>query len=904
MIVRSSQRACIPFAIALCAVCWQVLSAAAVPYDIVYVRAPRAGDNTHVRWAEVARPMFVEPGSDLMLLHANGTEEVLVAAGKGAVADPCVSFDAQWIYYSYFTDLSSGYWIGNNTSPLVGADVYKVNLASRQIVQLTHGEYTPNTSVRTSPLPYGVYNMGPCPVAGGKVVFTSNRNGFIPPKQYTPVTSQLFIMNEDGSDVRPIAPMTLGAALHPFQLKDGRIAFSTQEAQGMRDQRAWALWSIWPDGRHWEPLHSAFTAGSAFHFATQLSQGDIVVEDYYNLNNLGFGTLHRFPTNVSAPGFYSARRAENPPAVYTNVSGERSALYYPFAPVGFQTITPFSTMIDQSSGLVSAGSSDRLGKVTHPSAAPNNDLLLVYASGPVNLLARPVNLPAPDAGIYLARNGGPVERPGDLVLVKNDPLYNEIWPRAVVPYRAIHGVDQPHVFPFLPNDGAVPSLPAGTPYGIIGTSSFYKRESFPGWATPGLNYDGIEPFNAPGEDLSPGWGIQGSDAGKYTNADISAVRILMMEPQTEMSGLGGKKFFNHINERMRILGEVPVRKTAANGSPVLDPEGNPDTSFWAKIPADTPVTFQMLDKDGRVLAMAQTWHQVRPGEVRVDCGGCHAHSQMPLAFENTAAARLPPTDLTLQPAHDVEYVRDIEPLVQAKCVSCHRGDNAPAQLRLDRDTATNYSVLANNKDSQYGGIKPPAGAYQTWLLPNVSRYVRVLQSRRSLLMWKLAGARLDGWTNEQWPTTIFANPTEARYLFDLDYERGTVDHAALLTDQEKRRVATWIDLAAPLDLGGGYWRDELRPTLSVTVVAGELLIGAADAYSGLDASSLSVTVNGAPAALQSRGGGVWAGAAPPGAVVVAKVKDRAGNWNELTSRVAGGVVAPRAPTGVRVVPGQ
>src|SRR4029453_6488673 len=316
---------------ALVAACWQVLPAATVPYDIVYVRAPRAGDDTLTRWAEVARPMFVEPGSDLVLLHPDGTEEVLVAAGRGAVADPCVSFDAQWIYYSYFPDLSA-YW-ANNTTPLAGADVYKVNLASRQTVRLTHGEYTPNTSVRTSPLPYGIFNMGPCPVSGGKVVFTSNRNGFIPPKQYTPVTSQLYVMNEDGSNVQPIAPMTIGAALHPFQLKDGRVAFSTQEAQGLRDQRAWALWAIWPDGRHWEPLHSAFISGSAFHFATHLSQGDIVVEDYYNLNNLGFGTFHRFPTNVPAPRFYPARRTENPPAVYTNVNGVRSALYYPFAPV-------------------------------------------------------------------------------------------------------------------------------------------------------------------------------------------------------------------------------------------------------------------------------------------------------------------------------------------------------------------------------------------------------------------------------------------------------------------------------------------------------------------------------------------------------------------------------------------
>ena len=47
----------------------------------------------------------------------------------------------------------------------------------------------------------------------------------------------------------------------------------------------------------------------------------------------------------------------------------------------------------------------------------------------------------------------------------------------------------------------------------------------------------------------------------------------------------------------------------------------------------------MIDKDGMNLTMAQTWHQLRPGEVRNNCGGCHAHSQKPTLFEKTAAAR-------------------------------------------------------------------------------------------------------------------------------------------------------------------------------------------------------------------------------------------------------------------------
>src|SRR5262249_54868557 len=139
------------------------------------------------------------------------------------------------------------------------------------------------------------------------------------------------------------------------------------------------------------------------------------------------------------------------------------------------------------------------------------------------------------------------------------------------------------------------------------------------------------------------WIVQGADAGLYTNDQIHAVRILAMEPTTSRRNgpKAGRLFYNHARERLRILAEIPVRKFGAGEQP-LDPDGNPDTSFLAKIPADVPFTFQTLDKHGMVLNMAQTWHQVRPGEVRNDCGGCHSHSQKPTLFNDTASARPKP----------------------------------------------------------------------------------------------------------------------------------------------------------------------------------------------------------------------------------------------------------------------
>ena len=52
-------------------------------YDIVYVRAPRKGDDVGTNWTEIANPVFMDAGADLMLLHPDGTEEVLVEGGDG-----------------------------------------------------------------------------------------------------------------------------------------------------------------------------------------------------------------------------------------------------------------------------------------------------------------------------------------------------------------------------------------------------------------------------------------------------------------------------------------------------------------------------------------------------------------------------------------------------------------------------------------------------------------------------------------------------------------------------------------------------------------------------------------------------------------------------------------------------
>src|SRR2546423_6950627 len=87
-------------------------------FDIVYVRAPRRESNGRSRWAEVGDPRTMEPGADLVLLHPDGSEEVLVAVkGHESITDPCVSFDGRWVYYARFHDAVNH----------KGADLYKIH---------------------------------------------------------------------------------------------------------------------------------------------------------------------------------------------------------------------------------------------------------------------------------------------------------------------------------------------------------------------------------------------------------------------------------------------------------------------------------------------------------------------------------------------------------------------------------------------------------------------------------------------------------------------------------------------------------------------------------------------------------------------------------------------------------
>ena len=201
----------------------------------------------------------MEPGADLIRLRPDGREEVLVRGGDGSITDPMVSFDGKWVYYTKIHYLKkASQW----NPPAAGADIFKIHLETKRIVQLTNQQFAPNLGAgdwasdfrntarkenRKHHFAYGVYNMGPCPLPKGRVVYTSNREGFKPSKVYPAVALQLFVMDDRDTDLpaderhpanlEKIGHLNIAGALHPVVASE----FSTTTRRNMSSDLDW-IW--------------------------------------------------------------------------------------------------------------------------------------------------------------------------------------------------------------------------------------------------------------------------------------------------------------------------------------------------------------------------------------------------------------------------------------------------------------------------------------------------------------------------------------------------------------------------------------------------------------------------------------------------------------------------------------
>src|SRR5690606_37334027 len=143
---------------------------------------------------------------------------------------------------------------------------------------------------------------------------------------------------------------------------------------------------------------------------------------------------------------------------------------------------------------------------------------------------------------------------------------------------------------------------------------------------------------------------------------------------------------------------------------------------------------------------------------------------------------------------DYEFERDVLPIFEARCGPCHAGTDPAAGLPLlepgleagstwwRRAADTSQAFVPTDR------IAPnPVHDGLNVRTPQLTRYVRFMNARGSLLYWKAANARTDGRTDGQ-----FADDAENGFA-DVDFGD---DHPTDITADELAVLGRWIDTGA------------------------------------------------------------------------------------------------------------
>jgi len=221
----------------------------------------------------------------------------------------------------------------------------------------------------------------------------------------------------------------------------------------------------------------------------------------------------------------------------------------------------------------------------------------------------------------------------------------------------------------------------------------------------------------------------------------------------------------------RILGTVPVES---------------DGSACFEAPAGRSLFLTLMDDNGLSIKQMRSFMTVMPGE-RVSCIGCHEERTMATpAGRRIAATRAPSKIEPLSGIPEIiDFPRDIQPILDRQCVSCHNPDKRGGGVDLCGDRGVTYSIAYYNL-MLHRQIKDTAG--QGW-----------------------AGARNQGGepVGNDAPYEAFSGAAPLMTLIDGSHQ------GVKFTQHERLMIQCWLDSATPYagtyaayGTGqiGGWWR--------------------------------------------------------------------------------------------------
>lgn len=216
----------------------------------------------------------------------------------------------------------------------------------------------------------------------------------------------------------------------------------------------------------------------------------------------------------------------------------------------------------------------------------------------------------------------------------------------------------------------------------------------------------------------------------------------------------------------RTLGTVPVEE---------------DGSAYFRIPANTPISMQPLDGEGKALQLMRSWFTGMRGEI-VSCAGCHESQNSTPVVRTSMAIRRTPSEIEpwFGPSRGYNYDRELQPVLDTYCIGCHNGELRPDGLSIpnlkERAHITDYTSVFHSGGQDAGHFSVSYA--------ELHRFVRRpgLESDYHMLT----------------PMEFHADSTELVQLLRKGHYNVSLDRDAW------DRIITWIDLNAPFH---GTWTE-------------------------------------------------------------------------------------------------
>jgi hypothetical protein len=626
-------------------------------FPLFYVQRPLPVDDMNMLEQRDARELLtVEFGSDLYMrdrASVSAPESNLtgdITGGFGDVRDVSVSFDGEKVLFSMRTPIDPD--ADDEDQPTW--NIWEYEIATETLRRIFMDDITAEEG----------HDIGAQYLPDGRILFTSTRQNRAVARlldegkpQFAALDEDqvenafvLHVMEDDGTNLTQIS-FNQSHDLAPSVLDNGRIMFSRWD--GMIGNNEIALYHANPDGTDLELLygsdsHATGTQGANIEFleARELQNGDILtliapfsgtsLGGELNLINVGDYINNTQPT-VANQGVLSGPAQES--ATISEV------LTVPGISIGGRYSSAWP-LWDGTDRLIVSWSVCQL-ELMDPAAPVGAPPELVPCTD-ANLQDPLAMETLPAYGIWVYDTRGDSQLPivvGELGFMYTDVAVAQPRPRpTVIPDADTLGI----LDPALLSEGA----------GILDIRSVY-------------DFDGVD-TGIP--DI-----LTEADPG-LTTANQRRFRFIRLYKAV---GIPDDETFDFDNAAFGVSRQFGMRELV--GYAPIEPDG----SVRIKIPADVPLTFDLLDRDGRRLGVNhRNWLQVRPGEVR-QCNGCHdrnsgvSHGRSdafdsvyagatgngvpftntdPLAFptvsmgETMAQARTAADPVALEPTIDINYV--------------------------------------------------------------------------------------------------------------------------------------------------------------------------------------------------------------------------------------------------------